>query len=217
MAISKASVIHSTLVNAATEYVTVIGQAGVVSGHVLRLSNPTHSDIILYVPKLSNRFKFRPHPFLSESKNGQNCFALGGLSDVQIELEFFPVMPQLDFDYVIDFVTSEGNIFHRFCLKGYITCPNSYSSVRILETERTKIKKSIQLPIPLSEQSHITSAVTLANNGTHVSYSLREVASNVLELSCSTPRAPDGLRGEINQHFRKCKFLSNDQSHTTNV
>ena len=59
LAKSRASVIHSTLLNAATEYVTVIGQAGVTSRHILSLSNPTHAKVLLYVKELSDRLIFK--------------------------------------------------------------------------------------------------------------------------------------------------------------
>jgi hypothetical protein len=96
------------------------------------------------------------------SKEGDGyCVSIDCLSDLSIEMDFTPVEPLFDFDSVVDFLTPEGNIFHRFCLKGYVTVPNVYSTVRITEAENTKLRKKINLPVPLTKDSIVMSSISV--------------------------------------------------------
>ena len=163
LALSKASVIHSTLVEAATDIVSITGQAGHISRHCLSLSNPTDSAMVVYAPKLSNRFSFQTGSRnFKLGERGQGCFELAAFSELEIELQFFPIAPQADFDYAIDFTTPEGSIFRRFCLRGYVTSPNVYQTLRVVESERVKIKRRINLPVPLSKETQIVSVVQVS-------------------------------------------------------
>ena len=144
--------------------ITVIGQAGVLSVHPLLLSNPSDKNVLIYIPKLTHRFSLGAHPSMTLSENGRHCFSLAEMSESTVHVEFLPVSPQPAFDYTLDFTTADGHIFHRFTLTGYVTVPPVFSTLRIVETERTKIRKYMRLPVQVTSKSKISSVLMVGSD-----------------------------------------------------